>query len=355
MSSKSPETSNRFPPPARRASEWQALRRCLAILQRLMQGPASGDELAAAVLSLLGPHAYPAEESARRYAFKRDRQHLRYSLDVQFTYDPSTGQYSLQDAGPFAYLELSSQGLQALRLLLEMFENELGEQAGVRTLLDVLVSRLSPDARVRLEARSGWVEVDVMQGIDPTTLSPNVVEKVNRATREGRKLAFTHCSPSHDDCLPRFYELVPIEVRFRHGHWYLYADVLVCRDVRGEESRDVGYRSFRLSYILDDEHLQVLPGKAPANRRRPQRYFVHYRLLPAIGRGAISRHFDEMHITRLPDGSAEVTGFTRDLFEAVRIFLGYGENCIVLGGDEIYREMLRRVREMAEHYGAGMG
>jgi predicted DNA-binding transcriptional regulator YafY len=305
----------------------------------------------AAVSDIAGQDSYPAQEAARRYAFKRDRQHLRYSLDVQFSYNAKTGRYHLQDAGPFAYLELSPTGLQALQVLLEMFANDLGEQAGVRPLLDILVERLSPESRLRLETRQGWFEVNMLQGIDDTVLKENVVSKVNRAARENRKLSFNHTSPSHADGLPRYYEVAPVEVRFRRGHWYLYAYVLICRDAAGEQKHDIGYRSFRLSYILDDADLQVLPGKAPANRRRPPRHFIHYRLLPAIGRGAISQHFEDMRVLRLPDGSVEVTGFTDDLFEAVRIFLGYGENCMVLGGDEVYKEMVRRVRGMAEHYG----
>jgi len=85
--------------------------------------------------------------------------------------------------------------------------------------------------------------------------------------------------------------------------------------------------------------------------RCPPRVFVHYLLKPAVGRGDISRHFEEMTVERRPDGSAMVKGFCDDAWDAARTLLGYGENCIVLGGDEVLRLMRRRVRGMAENYG----
>jgi predicted DNA-binding transcriptional regulator YafY len=73
--------------------------------------------------------------------------------------------------------------------------------------------------------------------------------------------------------------------------------------------------------------------------------------MPEIGRGEISHHFAETHITRLPDGQAEVHGVSEDVWEAARLLLGYGEGCIVLGGEELLKEMRRRVEGMARNYG----
>ena len=149
---------------------------------------------------------------------------------------------------------------------------------------------------------------------------------------------------------PRYRVVAPLELRFRRGHWYLVCWELRWRSHLGSGDRPT-YRRFRLRYIADDDRLEVLPAKiAVAQRRRP-RYLVHYLLKPAVGRGDISRHFEEMTVERQPDGSAVVRGFCDDEWEAVRTLLGYGESCVVLGGAEVLALMRRRVQELAENYG----
>ena len=89
----------------------------------------------------------------------------------------------------------------------------------------------------------------------------------------------------------------------------------------------------------------------PALFRAPPRILVKYLLKPEIGRGAVSHHFAETEITPYEDGSAEVRGYTDDVWDAVRLLLSYGEGCIVLGGEEVLREVRRRVWGMAQNYG----
>lgn len=336
-----------------RGSEWVALRRSLAILRRLLQGPATGEDLIEAVRQAVGPEAYPAQKRARQEAFKRDRENLRDKLEASFHYEAQTGCYTLDDPGLCGSLTLPESELLALRLLSETFASEMGEQAEVQSLLERLVARLPPEDRLRLESISLPVDLDVFQGIDAATISPRVWETANRAARERRKLAFNYISPMQADQLPRYHEVAPYRVRFRRGHWYLYAYDLYWRNPYGAEWRDSGHRNFRLGYFVNDERLAILPGVLPPGQRRPPRYRVQYVLKPAVGRGAISRYFDEMQVKRLPDGSAEVSGFTDNDWEAVRILLGYGENCVVLGGEEVLRLMERHARGMAQNYGLG--
>jgi len=106
-----------------------------------------------------------------------------------------------------------------------------------------------------------------------------------------------------------------------------------------------------MRYIVDDALLEELPARLPPGQRRPPRYFVHYLLAPPVGRGDISQHFEEMSVTRHPEGAAEVKGYTDNEWDAVRTLLGYGENCTVLGGEEVLRLMRRRVQGMARNYG----
>lgn len=336
---------------SQRGSEWLAVRRSLAILQRLMRGPASAKELVDEVLQTVGPDAYPSGEKALQAAFKRDRDNLRHQLEAEFTFDFAEQLYILEDPGPFGYLELSALGLRAIQLLSHTFAGEIGERSEVHHLLDDLISRLPPRARLSLESGTPLLDLDIQQDVDVSPVNQKVWEVVTRAVRAHRKLAFSYLSPQHDDRLPRYHEVAPYQIRYKRGHWYLYAYDLYVRNHYGQEWFDSGHRRFRLHYIQDDERLAVLPTKLSAVQRRAPRFLVHYRLLPVLARGAISRHFDEMHIENLSDGSAEVRGFTNDEWEAVQILLAYGENCVVLGGPEVLRRMERRVRKMAENYG----
>jgi predicted DNA-binding transcriptional regulator YafY len=334
-----------------RGSQWQVLRRCLVILQRLGQGPASAQQLMAAVVDALGGEAYPPEAAARRAAFKHDREHLRTQLGAIWSYDPLSKLYTLEDAGPYACLSLCSEDVQALALLARTFSGEIGEHAAIQDLLQRLAARLPVQDRRRLESVPALLQLDFQQGIDSSPPAERVWQTVQRATGEHRKLAFNYLSPQYDDCRPRYHEVAPYRVRFRSGHWYLRAFSLRRMEPDGQEQRPNSYRNFRMSYIQDDERLAVLPDVLPGTPRRSPRIWVHYRLLPPLGRGAISRHFDEMQITPLPDGSADVQGYTEDDWWAARLLLGYGENCLVLGGTEVLERVQQTVRGMARLYG----
>ena len=333
----------------RKESSWLVIRRCLAIAQRLIRGPASGQELIAFVRDQIGAEAYSRDSSAARRAFKRDRQHLRDNFDLTWDYDPVAGQYVLTSPGEIAILDLPDEHLAALNVLYSTFEEHESPHMPVKPLLDHLASLL-PGERQRALARFAHVMQVEMPELDEGDIPPRVWQQVERATRQRRQLAFNYTSPRHADGLPRYRKVAPLEIRFRRGHWYLFCWELYWRGPQGERYTPA-YRKLRLQYIADDERLEVLPAKVAVEHRCPPRVFVHYLLKPAVGRGDISRHFEEMTVERRPDGSAMVKGFCDDAWDAARTLLGYGENCIVLGGDEVLRLMRRRVRGMAENYG----
>ena len=330
---------------------WLALLRTLALLRRLQVGPASGAALIAAVQEMTAPDAYPPAPAARQAAFKHDRERLRGRMGVQFFHDPLTKKYVLTDAGPFGHLDLSAEGLRGLGVLGRDFGNGVGERACLRALLDELVARLSPEAKRRLESLPGTIALDVRQHADKGVISARVWDFVRRAAEAHRKLSFNHASPRYGAGQTVYYEVAPQKVQYQEGHWYLRAWRLLRRDAQGGEGREPVYLRFRLNYIVDDEHLRVWPTVFPKQYRTPPRFFVHYRLKPEIGRGEVSHHFAETQVTHLPDGSAEVKGLTEDVWEAARLLLGYGEGCIVLGGEELVEEMLRRVEGIARNYG----
>lgn len=331
---------------AKRGSEWVSFLRVLAILKRLMEGPATSDELIRSVQDTVGTDAYPSAPSARGHAFKHDRANLKKRLGVDFVFDSATQLYVLNDAGPFGGVALSPPMLRALSILSRQYDNAVGELAGVRDLVQQVIGWLPPETRLQIEAASEELSLDFEQDVDRSEIPKRVWETVNRARDQHRKLTFNYLSPRHADRKPVFHELAPYQIRFQDGHWYLRGYGLN-PVLPGESS----YLRFRLSYILDDERLRVSPTKVETRHREPPRFPVHYWLAPEIGRGEISYRFPEMQITRNDDGSAEVHAVTDDVWDAARTLLAYGESCIVLGGSDLLREMRRRVEGMAKNYG----
>lgn len=330
---------------AKRGSEWLPFLRALAILQRLMEGAATNQELIQAVLEKVGSDAYPAAPAARQVAFKRDRKKLREILGVKWDFVQQ--KYVLKDAGGWLSLRLPEEALRALMVLSVTFSGQVGEHAGLDTLFNFLLQRLPDDQRRRFEHLDSGITFEIFQQIDPNGIPRRVWEMVHRAVSHHRQLEFRYLSPRYEDGIARRFRVAPLRIVFQWGHWYLFAYVLK----REGEERFLGaeYSRFRVFYIQDDEVLKVLPTVVSVAHRRPPRYEVHYRLLPPLGRGAISRHFDEMTVTPLENGSVEVRGVTDDLFKAERILLGYGQYCVVLGGPELKRRIQAAVRGMMEN------
>lgn len=330
---------------AKRGSEWVSFLRALALLKRLMEGPATNEELIQSVLDIVGADAYPSAPSARFHRFKHDRDNLKKRLGVGYVHDPKTQLYILNDAGPFGRVRLLPPMLRALSILSRQYDNAVGDLAGVRDLVQQIIGWLPPETRLQIEASSEELTLDFEQDVDRSEISKRVWETINRALNQHRKLTFNYLSPRHTDRKPVFHELAPYQVRFQDGHWYLRGYSLNPGS-QGESS----FLRFRISYILDDERLRVSPTKVETRHRQPPRFPVYYRLAPEIGRGEISHRFAEMQITRNDDGSAEIRAVTDDVWDAARTLLAYGESCIVLGGADLLREMQRRVKQMAKNY-----
>ncbi|MBO9369202.1 MAG: WYL domain-containing protein [Chloroflexi bacterium] len=322
----------------KRESEWVILRRCLAILQRLRQGPADREELMRAV-ETLAPEAYPVSLSARREAFKRDKQKLREALQVEIKY--AHGKYELVDAGPFFSFALSDQSLKAMMTLALTFD-ESSDRANIRTFLEEISIFLNPKQRISLKNPKSIVNYNILQGIDPNHIPPHVWETVTRALETRRELEFNYLSPRYED-KPKRFRIAPLQIVYQGGHFYLFGYVL------HSETMEEDYRRFRIGYIQDDEYLKVLPAIIKRPFRQPPRYEVRYRLLPPLSRGAISQHFEEMKVVYLEDGSVEIQAVTADLFEAERILLSYGQYCIVLGGQELRNRIRRAIEGMCRN------
>lgn len=332
-----------------RGSEWRSFRRCLALVRRLLKGPATPSELIRFVLEAEGETAYPASKSAREKAFKRDRESLRARLEVEYQYSPSKGIYTLINPGPLFRTELSDSSLHALAILKQTFDSQMGDHSEIQKFLDELTATLPLEKRQYLEDPTLPIDLALLQTIDPNGISDRVWKTAWRAVKTHRKLAFNYLSPAYQDSRVVFHEVQPYRIQYQWGHWYLLAYRLLRRDQEGQEDRQGAHLRYRLSYLLDDDQLSISPT-VMREPPKPPRYQVHYRLLPPLSRGVVSRHFNDMLVQTLEDGSLEVTGWCDDDWQAGRILLSYGQYCVVLGGDEVRAWMGRTVQGMSENY-----
>lgn len=333
-----------------RGSDWQSFRRSLAILRRLRQSPASPAQLIEAVLQTEGPDAYPQAKSAREKAFKRDRENLRTRLGVDFTYDARVGQYILGDAGELFSLTLSEASLSALGLLQNTFEGQVAINSSIETLLEELSANLNPADRRRMEWRENTLEVALLQNIEDGGIPKRVWDETHRAVRKHRRFSFNYISPQYTDEQPVLQEVNPIKIVFQWGHWYLLAYRLARAGQTREHGRSVvRHVRYRISNIQDDPALQVSPTILPPAPAAPQ-FEVRYRLLPPLSRASISVHFANQSHRRLDDGTVEVSGLTESVWEAGKLFLSYGESCMVLGGSEMMEHMTKELRGLVRNY-----
>src|SRR3990172_968432 len=221
-----------------RGSEWDVFLRSLALLHRLLQGPATADELIIFARQTVREDIYPQSETAQGAAFKHDIAHLRNRLGVQTTFDRRiTKKYALVNPGPFGMLSLSPDSLRGLALLARDFGNGLGERAHIRVLIDEIVGRLDPATRRLLEHQPETLSVGVKQFVDKGEIRPKVWETVQKSIEKRRKLSFRHLSPRYEDQQPIYFEVSPVRLRYQDGHWYLRAWSLLRRTISGEEFR----------------------------------------------------------------------------------------------------------------------
>jgi len=322
----------------KRISERAVLTRCLLLLNRLKQGAADKAALIDAVQRDL-PEAYPASPAAQREAFKRDLQRLRRVFGVTLAY--ANGEYELADPGLFLNLPLSPAALEGMMTLALAFEGQ-PDYANVLQFIEEVARWLPASQRLSLRNPQVIVNLDILKQLDPDPISPRVWESVRRAKAQRRLIQFNYLSARYEDNKPKRFRVAPARIVYQWGHLYLLGYVL---PQAGSTPATGEYIRFRLGGIQDDDALQVLPtvmGRTPASA--PPRYEVRYRLLPPLGRGKVSRHFEGMQVTQREDGTTEVCGTTQDLFHAERVLLSYGQYCVVLGG----RELLERMRQAVE-------
>lgn len=320
--------------------------RCLALLRRLMRGPATKDELLR-IVERHADHDHSAASHSVEKRLEKDRDRLRELFGVELKYSRSESSYTLLSLGT-SLIDLPSEAVRGVAFLQATFADESTPmQAQVSALLQALAMML-PQERVReIERERGLIELDLRKR-DGDTISDVVWEKVTQAVRENRELEFDYRSPQQDDEKPRRHRVEPQRLFFdtMRGHYYLEAYGLEIRGPKGTV-RDRAMPSYRLGRISEP---LLLPRKFVPGIRSARKYDLIYELPAKIARHGITKHFSDCTVDCRPDGSVVVHARSSDLFRDVRTLLHYGANCRILGGEEALQEIREIVGGLSRFY-----
>lgn len=332
-----------------RESDWLVVRRCLAIVRRALRGPASWQELLAAVVAQEGAEAYGSGGEARcRLRLEKDLERIRGHLGLDLHFDRELGGYVAGEA-TIPLLDLPDEDLATIAWLAQTFTPGSPQHAEVQGLLQRLKKALAPERREEIERRHTALALDLGRR-DEDEIPPAVWDGLTRALVARRRIEFTYRSPQQDDQTPRRHVVDPYERYFdtAGGHYYLRGWCHYSEGPRGRRIQN-RYFDYRLGRIRD---LQLLPDKLPPFPPPAPRYAVEYVLDARVARLGVSRQrgIEVTAVEMRPDGSALVRGHTHDPFVAVQGLLHYGPNCRVLGGAEVREWMRREVAELADLY-----
>lgn len=332
-----------------RSSDWQVMRRCLAIICRVQRGPCDWRALVEAVCAVDGPEAYGEVTGATLHRrVQNDLQRIREHLLIEIGFSHQAGGYVIRDIW-LPLLDLPDDDLLTLAWLERVFDLQSPQHDEVQGLIDRLRSYLDPQRRGMLDRQSRSVQLELIRR-DDEEICPTLLERLGHALTHRQRIEFDYLSPTYADGVPRRHRVDPQHCWFdtTRGHFYLQG---WCHYSEGPSGREdcADYRTFRLGRI---SNLAILPDKLPPTLPPARRYAVIYELAAEIARGGVSRHahIDIHSIERQPDDSALVHGTTESVFWATQELIHYRHRCRVLGGAELLHEMRRTVRKMSELY-----
>jgi predicted DNA-binding transcriptional regulator YafY len=311
-----------------------AFKRRIALLALLHRRPHSAPEI---FLSLEKDQLFfcdlAADESTaaeqKKFQFRKDLRALK-NIGCKIDYDRASRCYVWQNS-PFG-LSLHVRQIQALHILCEAFAASTSPYAAdIRAFLTFLVQHLPADQQDVIHQHHPFT-IDLHEMTNYSKVDAKNVEETEKAIRRSQQLAFVYKAAYKGQ--ERHHVIEPQPLKFQQGHIYLSGRHI-------ESNREL---RFRLDYIV--------PGSAemlhdPVNKHvRPftRTYTLRYWLGSAIARNKVSERFPGQQVEYHPDGSATVTAQIPDLFEARRIVLAYGYNCLVLEPPELVAQM-REIRD----------
>jgi predicted DNA-binding transcriptional regulator YafY len=323
-------------------------RRCLAVINRLQQGPATKQELLTAVYRT---NDSPADWQKLATRFENDKMRLRDKLGIPIRYDKRGGGYVI--AGwERPLLNLPDDDIETLAFLADTFQSNAPKSVEVHQLIDRLVSWLPPERQKLVQKIAGQQPTADLRLRDSEEIAPDVWENILEAWQAKQEVLFDYLSSRHEDGIVRQHHVQPWDLAFtERGHWRLRGFCLF-NDGPNGPWKPMDYWPYRLSRIVSGS-VEILPRKLPGVRPFGKPRTVVFELSPVIGRFGVSQRKEllgEPVITVLESGWTRVEGRTHDVFGLARNLLYYGANCRVLGGDELLREMRGLVADLVEVY-----
>jgi hypothetical protein len=333
----------------RRESQWLVMRRCLAIIRRVQRGPASGEELVAAVLAAEGHEAYgDAPPAALHSRLEKDLQRIRDTLWIDLCFDRRARGYVIRDTWR-PLLDLPDGDLATIAWLEQTFGPDSPQHDEIQAFADRLRLYLDPPRRALIDRCQALLALP-LQTADDDEIEICVRADLHLALAQRRRVEFDYRSPQYEAGLTRRHVVDPYDLWFdpAHGHFYLRGWCHYSQDAAGRRDEE-HYLTFRLGRI---SNLRLLPDRLPPTPPPAPHFAVLYELAPPIARLGVTHHREMKvdHIEPRPDGSALVRGTTDNLFWLVQVLLRYGEHCRVLGGPELLRDIRAKVKKMAELY-----
>lgn len=333
-----------------RESTAVVLRRCLAMLHRLQQGPAGKIELISAAQTSVDLETVPDNLPAKALnkQFEADKKRLQDWFGVDLRYQRAGNVYTIEKIWE-PLLDLPDKSIEAIAFLQTTFSPAAPLSEHVQDLLAILQSYLPAPRQRRLIQQRTALEVSWGQR-DSSTLDPQLEEHLNRALQR-HLIIFDYQSPAQKDGYPRRHTAEPWQKFFdsARGHYYLRG---YCRKT---DSPAGSYEQNRYFYYrLDRIHnLEVLPQRLPPLPPPARKEKFNYLLLPDVARLGDVSALPGVTITGTElqaDGSIIVHAETDEVWWAARSLLHYGGKCRVLEGSPVYEEMRRIAKDMAQIY-----
>lgn len=324
---------------------WRTFHRRLFLVRRLVRGPADAATIIADTRGFFN-HSDDAEDiypADARAALRHDLAALRDEFECVITLGPDSC-YAIADYGRLALLDLPDEDLEALAFLLSNFsESSLPNAGRVDALLDRIVALLPPERQRGLPRPARDVRLDY-----PTpsrSLTAHTLERVRRALSR-QQLSFAYRSSYAEGDSVVLHRVAPYGLLFRDGHHYLDA---FCHDC-GDPTIAPRYRLYRLDRVVDDS-VRALPDVLPPIAPLRPRHRLRYTLSPAVARQRdVALWFPGSAVRFHPDGSAEVSAETADLWQARQILLRYREHCQVHEPPELVALMRESAALLARLY-----
>ena len=318
-------------------SSWLTFQRRLALLRRLMRGPASLAELRATAEAELGPDTYPGNAEV---ALRHDIGALRDEFGCAVRFRPGEG-YTLTEAGFLALIDLPDSDLATLAFLGAIFaRGTLPNADAVAHLLEHLAALLPEERRSRLQASRDSLEY-------PATLGATAQEVLHTVRRVvGRQMiSFTYTSSFSGPDMAVLHRVAPVALLHRDGHSYLHG---YCHESDGALRQK--YHHYRLDRIVADS-LRVLPERLPREMPRAKQAVIRYTLGPLVAQQRDhALWFGDSRVTVHADGAAEIIATTDDLWQARQYLLRYREHCTVHEPPELVAMMREAIERMARVY-----